>query len=128
MLMIFLKCLQHLMKDRFPHFILSFLCFLKKVVIFMLKFLLLQTLPIQVYLFFVTQMRSCLFFDFLFNILWNSETMRINSIVILPIIVDLNVIRGTLFMFSICSESIRDILRWAYAVFRSLFSLSLVCP
>ena len=128
MLMVLLKTLQHFIKNRFSHFVLSFFIFFKEIVIFVLHFFMLKALAIKFNLLFVAKMCRSFLVDLLFSVFGYTEAVRINSIVVFSIIVYLRFKNFTLFMFYIWSESIKDILRCASAVLRSLLSLSLAWP
>ena len=128
MLMVLLKTLQHFIKNRFSHFVLSFFSFFKEIVIFVLHFFMLKALAIKFNLLFVAKMCRSFLVDLLFSVFGYTEAVRINSIVVFSIIVYLRFKNFTLFMFYIWSESIKDILRCASAVLRSLLSLSLAWP
>ena len=94
-------------------------------VVFTLQFLILQTSTIKIYFIFITKMSSGLVFFRLFIECGCSVGLSINAIVIFTLIEDLDSDGDTLFMLLIYSCSMREALRWAFAVLRSLVNFSL---
>ncbi len=101
MLMSLLKVLQHFIKNRLSHFILSFFSFFKEIVIFVLQFFMLKALAVQIDLFFIAEMRRGFLIYLLFNVFGYTEAVRINFVVVFSIIVYLRFEKHTLFMFYI---------------------------
>ena len=125
MFIFLLKMIKHFVDGRISHFVLPLLCFFKHILIFSFQLLILQPPTIEVYLLLITHMSIVLFLIVFFDDRRSSEGMGINAIVVFTLMIDLNKIKCTLFILQISSWSMREALRFAWAVLRSLLSLIL---